>query len=92
MTLDHLDEKEFHAFLKSQGCTVETNDDYLDDNVVICCTNTGFKMPLQIKGIYYPGFICKVCEELNIKAPERFVHIKKQFDELKKRNRNRDIE
>lgn len=89
MVLDHFKSKEFYSYLESKGCKIITDDAYLDQNVIVC-DKDGFKMPLQIRKVYYPSFICKVCEMLEIEAPERFVHIKKQFDELKKISQRRN--
>lgn len=88
MTLDHFEEKEFFDFLRDNGCSIITDDDYLDQKVVICDKN-GFKMPVPIKKLYYPTYICIVCQELNIEAPERFTHIKQQFDELRRIQKRR---
>ena len=88
MTLDHFEEQEFYDFLVLKGCKVYTDDDYLDQKVVICDKN-GFKMPIQIRKSYYPIYICLVCQELGIEAPERFIHIKQQFDELRRIQKNK---
>ena len=89
MVLDHFKPNEFYDYLKSKGCVIISDDDYLEQNVIIC-DKDGFKMPLQIKSVYYPGLICKVCEMLDIEAPARFLHIKKQFEELKKIEQRRN--
>ncbi len=71
---------EFFNYLGQNNCT-KYSDKYIDEDVLIY-EKDGFKMPIQLRSIYYPPYVCKVCEAFDIPMPDDFLKVKEQLDQL----------
>ena len=80
MVFLHLKANEFFNYLEKHGCK-QYSDDYVKDNFVVF-KNDDLIIPIGLRKVYYPGYVCRVCKDFNIPIPEDFERIDKQINEL----------
>ena len=86
MQIVHFKSQEFFDYLRSQGCN--EYELLLDRKVVIFCKgddeDPSHITPIKIKRVYFPYYVKKVCEDLEIPLPEKFAKFFEQINQLKK--------
>lgn len=83
----HFNEDEMHNWLKDNGChTVDFDDTCLDSQIIVYEGPNTALVPVQISKIYYGYYVSKICTDLGIRVPERFVRLKQQLAELQRLN------
>ncbi len=82
MVILHFKTKEFFDYLGKCGCKLYS-DEYAERDVVVY-EKDGFIIPIELRRTYYPWYVCKICNDFKIPAPEDFIKVKKQLDQLLK--------
>lgn len=78
-------ENEMHNWLKDNACiAVDFDDDCLDDHIMVYKGPNDTLVPVQIRKVYYGYYVTKICMDLGINIPHRFVKLREQLDNLRK--------
>lgn len=81
-TLPHFKTTKFFAYLEEQGA--HRVADYPEEDLV-CYEYAGTKMLIQIRTVYFPCYVFKVCEYLKMVCPEEFKIVAEQIREASER-------
>lgn len=85
MTIVNYKPEQLWDWLNDHKCeAVDISDESLDNQVIIYQGPTGKIVPIQILKVYWPFYVCKVCEALEIDVPNRFERYYEQLAELRK--------
>lgn len=92
MVIFHFNSEDFFDYINKQGCKEYSNDDfYLDNSVVIYLSKkTRSSVPIQIRSTYYPIYISKICDALEISIPKECKKYHDQLSTLRKMQKKRD--
>lgn len=87
MTIPSLKQAELFKLLRDNGWSEVSNSEWENHNRIMM-GNGKDSFPLQLKPVYYFPFIVKLCESLDIDAPEE---CKVCYEQLKKYPKDDDI-
>lgn len=86
MDVPKLKMDEFFELLRNNGCTV-VSDEHWDKYDVVMMKKDGVTFPVDVEGIYFFPKVVKMCEQLDIPAPEDHQKCYDQIKALKNRDK-----
>ncbi len=89
MTLPNFNTEQFFEYINKSGA--KKIADYPEDYVVVYKHKENI-VPIQIRQTYFPTYVAKICEQLNVKCPRDFKIVDDQIKEMKRRAAKRQAE
>jgi len=87
MTILQMNTKDFFAYLEKEGA--KKFSDHPDEDIVVY-EFQDTKVPIQIRAMYNPCYVVKICEYLKIPCPPDFKKVANQLDEARKMARKKE--